>query len=165
MTFSSEKTNHPYLRTTDMKDGTIIDDDIHYIDEEVFAHISRYIISGGDIYLTNVGVNLGMAGIIPEKYDGASLTENAVKLLPKTDELLSEFVSQYINMPQAQQYIEERKMAVGVPKLAIFRIESMPLIVPPKEMQQSFIEFVNQSDKSKYILGGQLCLMKMLLNK
>ena len=23
---------------------------------------------GGDIYLTNVGVNLGMAGVIPEKY-------------------------------------------------------------------------------------------------
>lgn len=152
MTFSSETTVHPYLRTTDMKNGTILDDDIHYIDDDVFQHITRYTVAGGDIYMTNVGVNLGMAGIIPEKYDGASLTENAVKLLPKTDELIPEFVSSYINMPQVQKYIEERKMAVGVPKLAIFRIESMPIIIPPKTSQQGFLDFVHQSDKSKFEL-------------
>lgn len=149
MTFCSEITGHPYLRTTDMKNGTIIDDDVHYIDENVFNHISRYVVAGGDIYLTNVGINLGMAGIIPDKYDGANLTENAVKLLPKTKELLSEFVSHYINMPQTQKYIEERKMAVGVPKLAVFRIESMPIIVPPKGLQQQYINLVHQIDKSK----------------
>ncbi|MDY2936741.1 MAG: hypothetical protein SOT28_00280, partial [Fusicatenibacter sp.] len=46
-------------------------------------------------------------------------------------------------------YINERKMSVGVPKLAIFRIETMPLLLPPMEIQMQFIKFVHQVDKSK----------------
>ena len=150
MGYSDIKTNHPYLRATDMKNETIIEDDIHYISEEVFQHIKRYTVNGGDIYLTNVGVNLGMAGVIPQKFDGASLTENAVKLVPKVEQVLDGlFLAHYINSPGIQDYINERKMAVGVPKLAIFRIETMPLLIPPMEIQKDFIAFVKQVDKSK----------------
>ena len=150
MGYADRVTEHPYLRATDMKNETIIDDDIHYIEDEVFEKIKRYTVRSGDIYLTNVGVNLGMAGVIPERYDGASLTENAVKLVPKQDHLINGlFLAHYINSPGIQEYISERKMSVGVPKLAIFRIETMPLLLPPIELQNSFIEFCKQVYKSK----------------
>ncbi len=103
MGYADEVTSHPYLRATDMKNETILDDDIHYINEEVFEHIKRYIVKGGDIYLTNVGVNLGMAGVIPDKYNGANLTENAVKLMPKTKKIINGvFLAHYINSPGIQ---------------------------------------------------------------
>ena len=133
-----------------MKNETILDNDIHYIDDEVYEHIRRYTVKAGDIYLTNVGVNLGMAGIIPDKYDGANLTENAVKLVPRTEKIMDGlFLAHYINSPGIQNYINERKMSVGVPKLAIFRIETMPLILPPIELQNQFADFVASIDKSK----------------
>jgi len=163
MGYSDTKTNHPYLRATDMKNETILEDDIHYITEEVFQHIKRYTVKGGDIYLTNVGVNLGMAGVIPQKFDGASLTENAVKLMPKTEkEIDGMFLAHYINSPGIQEYINERKMAVGVPKLAIFRIETMPLLIPPMEVQQDFIAFVKQTDKSKLEIQKSLEKLELL---
>lgn len=150
MGYADGVTAHPYLRATDMKNETILDDDIHYIDEEVYALIKRYTVKSGDVYLTNVGVNLGMAGVIPEKYDGANLTENAVKLVPKTEKVIDGvFLAHYINSPGIQDYINERKMSVGVPKLAIFRIETMPLLLPPMDIQMQFIEFCKQTDKSK----------------
>ncbi len=150
-------TSHPYLRATDMKNETILDDDIHYIDDDVFEKIKRYTVKGGDIYLTNVGVNLGMAGVVPDKYDGANLTENAVKLVPKTDTVLDGlFLAHYINSPGIQDYINERKMSVGVPKLAIFRIETMPLILPPMDLQTEFINFCKQVDKSKVVVQKAL---------
>ena len=163
MGYSDTKTNHPYLRATDMKNETILEDDIHYISEEVFQHIKRYTVNGGDIYLTNVGVNLGMAGVIPQKFDGASLTENAVKLVPKTEKVLDGlFLAHYINSPGIQDYINERKMAVGVPKLAIFRIETMPLLIPPMEVQQDFIAFIEQTDKSKLAIQQSLDKLETL---
>ena len=150
MGYAERKTNHPYLRASDMKNATILDDDIHYIDEEVYKRIKRYTVNAHGIYLTNVGVNLGMAGVIPKKYDGANLTENAVKLVPKDKILLNGmFLSYYINSPGIQHYINERKMSVGVPKLAIFRIESMPLLLPPLELQNQFASFVQEVDKSR----------------
>lgn len=151
MGYTDAITTHPYLRASDMKNGTIIDDDIHYIDDEVYEHIKRYIVNGGDVYLTNVGVNLGMAGVIPDKYDGANLTENAVKLVPKKHNTIDGiFLSHYINSRGIQNYINERKMAVGVPKLAIFRIETMPILLPPPKLQKLFADFVHQVDKSKF---------------
>ena len=152
MGYAKGVTIHPYLRATDMKNGTILDDDIHYIDNEVYEHIKRYTVSSNDIYLTNVGVNLGAAGVIPEKYDGANLTENAVKLIPKTEKVIDGiFWTYYINSPGIQDYINERKMSVGVPKLAIFRIETMPLLLPPMGLQEQFAAFVAQVDKSKLL--------------
>lgn len=163
MGYSDGVTNHPYLRATDMKNETIVDDDIHYIDEEVFQHIKSYTVDAGDIYLTNVGVNLGMAGVIPEKYQGASLTENAVKLFPKEKRaLIGKFLAYYINSPGIQGYINERKMAVGVPKLAIFRIETMPLILPPMEIQEQFAAFVEQIGKSKLTIHQSLDKLELL---
>ena len=163
MGYSDKITNHPYLRATDMKNETILEDDIHYIDEDVFQHIKRYTVKGGDIYLTNVGVNLGMAGVIPQKFDGASLTENAVKLVPKTEKVIDGlFLAHYINSPGIQEYINERKMSVGVPKLAIFRIETMPLLIPPMDIQQDFNTFVEQTDKSKLAIQESLAELETL---
>ena len=103
-------------------------------------------------------------------FDGASLTENAVKLVPKTEKILDGlFLAHYINSPGIQDYINERKMAVGVPKLAIFRIETMPLLIPPMEVQQNFIAFVKQTDKSKLAIQQSLekleTLKKSLMQK
>ena len=163
MGYSDKKTNHPYLRASDMKNETILEDDIHYIDEDVFQHIKRYTVKGGDIYLTNVGVNLGMAGVIPQKFDGASLTENAVKLVPKTEKVIDGlFLAHYINSPGIQEYINERKMSVGVPKLAIFRIETMPLLIPPMDIQHNFNTFVEQTDKSKLAIQQSLDKLELL---
>ena len=165
MGYADGVTAHPYLRATDMKNETILDDDIHYIDEEVYALIKRYTVKSGDVYLTNVGVNLGMAGVIPEKYDGANLTENAVKLVPKTEKVIDGvFLAHYINSPGIQDYINERKMSVGVPKLAIFRIETMPLLLPPMDIQMQFIEFCKQTDKSKAIIQKALNKVQLLFD-
>ena len=165
MGYAERKTNHPYLRASDMKNATILDDDIHYIDEEVYKRIKRYTVNAHDIYLTNVGVNLGMAGVIPKQYDGANLTENAVKLVPKDKILLNGmFLSYYINSPGIQHYINERKMSVGVPKLAIFRIESMPLLLPPLELQNQFASFVEEVDKSRLRELLAIKQIKLLLN-
>ena len=165
MGYSGEVTTHPYLRATDMKNETILDDDIHYIDDEVYEHIKKYIVKGGDIYLTNVGVNLGMAGVIPDKYDGANLTENAVKLVPKTEKIIDgRFLAHYINSPGIQEYINERKMSVGIPKLAIFRIETMPLLLPPIDIQIQFVKLCNQVDKSKVAVQKALDETQLLFD-
>ena len=78
------------------------------------------------------------------------MTENAVKLVPKTEKVIDGvFLAHYINSPGIQDYINERKMSVGVPKLAIFRIETMPLLLPPLDIQMQFIEFHKQVNKLK----------------
>ena len=76
--FSDEKTEYVYLRVTDMKCRTILDDDIRYINEEVYNMIKNYTISSDDLYITIAGT-IGAVGKIPSKYNNMNLTENACR--------------------------------------------------------------------------------------
>ena len=55
-------------------------------------------------------------------------------------------------------------MSVGVPKLAIFRIETMPLLLPPMDIQMQFIEFCKQVDKSKVAVQNALDETQLLFD-
>jgi type I restriction enzyme S subunit len=147
--FSDKITLYPYLRVKDLKNGTVSDEDIQYLYEETYEKIKRYIINKEDVYLTNVG-SIGKSGIIPSKYNGANLTENAVKLVIKNNNINNIFLSKYIESSYGQKCINKRTMTVGVPKLAIFRIEEIPLLIPPIELQNQFADFVTQVDKLKF---------------
>ena len=151
-----EPTNYPYLRVLDLKNSTVIEDDIKYLSEDIYEKIKRYTITSNDVYLTNVGEKLGMAGTIPERFNNANLTENAVKLVFDNNKINKVYLAYYLNSEVGQKYILERKMIVGVPKLAIFRIETLPLILPPLELQNEFADFVKQVDKLKFEMEKSL---------
>ncbi len=73
-------TPYVYLRVTDMKNGTIREQNLRYVSKDTLEHISNYTISKDDLYVTIAGT-IGDVGVVPDKYDGANLTENAAKLI------------------------------------------------------------------------------------
>ena len=132
----NDKTNHPYLRIVDMKNNTIIDDDIHYISEDVFAKIKQYIITDEDLYITIAGT-IGNVGIIPSKYNNANLTENAVRVTPlliNKKYLMYLILSNYVH----NQFIDKTHH-VAMPKLAIERIKGVFVPIPPLFEQSNII--------------------------
>ncbi len=132
----NDKTNHPYLRIVDMKNNTIIDDDIHYISEDVFAKIKQYIITDEDLYITIAGT-IGNVGIIPSKYNNANLTENAVRVTPlliNKKYLMYSILSNYVQ----NQFIDKTHH-VAMPKLAIERIKGVFVPIPPLFEQSNII--------------------------
>ena len=75
----SVKTQHPYLRIVDFKDGSIDKSNLQYVPDEVFPSVSRYTISSNDLYISIVGT-IGLVGKVPVELSGANLTENAAKI-------------------------------------------------------------------------------------
>ncbi len=129
-------TKHIYIRVTDMKNNTIDSSKIKYISDEVYEQIKNYTISSHDLYLTIAGT-IGSVGIIPKEFDNMNLTENAVKLcnLLINKELLLYFIqSQFI-----QNQFVDKTNKVAQPKLAIVRIESTLIPLPPKSEQERII--------------------------
>lgn len=121
----SSKTNYPYIRVTDFNNGSVSMDDLRYIDEITFNKISRYTIDVDEVYISIAGT-IGLVGTIPKELHGKSLTENAAKIViidkSKYD---YRFLYYVLTSDFAQQQIQERTKAVGVPKLALKRIESV----------------------------------------
>jgi type I restriction enzyme S subunit len=127
-------TGHPYLRIVDLKDGTVDRSNIRYVPSNVWPKIQRYTISHGDVYITIVG-SIGEAGTIPADLDRANLTENAAKITGLSG-VVPEYVALWLRSTFCQALIQDNIHSAGQGKLALFRIEKLPIPVPPFEEQE-----------------------------
>ena len=128
---TENKTNHIYIRVSDMQDGTIVSKDLKYITDDVYNQIQNYTIGKDDLYLTIVGSTIGKAGLVPKKFDNMNLTENAVKLTNIPININKYFLLYYVRSEYAQSQFRDNTKQVGQPKLAIFRIANTLVPVPP----------------------------------
>lgn len=134
-----ENTGFPYIKAGNIKNGEVTMDDLEFVTPEVRKSISRYTVDEGDVCITVVGANIGDIGIVPTSLHKASLTENANKLLIKDKQRLNNhYLAQYMASSYVQQQIASNIRVAGVPKLAIFRIEQMLILIPPPDQQVKF---------------------------
>ena len=142
-------TGLPYIKAGNIKNGKITLDDLEYLLPETQKMIARYIVDEGDVCITVAGT-IGNVGIVPKELDKANLTENANKFVIKHEERLSNYFLCYLFQTEfIQEQIRKRTMAVGVPKLAIFRIEELEIPLPPLSLQVKFAEMVENIEKQK----------------
>ena len=129
----TDNTGHPYIKAGNLKNGTVLDSNIMYVPLDVWESIKKYTVNTGDVYITNVGACIGDCGIIPIKFNGANLTENAVKLTDlKCDSL---FLSRYIASNLVQRQIKNMIASATLGKLAISKIKTLEVNLPLREEQ------------------------------
>ena len=139
--FSDTPTNHIYIRVADMKNNTILLEDLKYIDDEVFEKIKNYLISKEDLYLTIAGT-IGEVGIIPNDLDGMNLTENAAKLTKiRTSKL---FLMYCLSSNFCRQQFLSGFHQVAQPKLSLETANKTQLPLPPLAEQHHIVEKIEQ---------------------
>ena len=135
-TLTTFNTGYKYIRVSDMKNETVDKANILFVPNDIYPIISRYIIKKEDIYITVAGT-IGRVGFIPDELDGANLTENADRLIFN---LLNKFWLVKALLSQCvQMQIMDVTTKVGQPKLAIKRIQSLVLPLPPLAEQKRIV--------------------------
>lgn len=137
-----QPTRHIYIRVSDMKNGTIDDSDLHYIDDKMFAKINRYIISKDDLYMTIVGGTIGKCGVVPDKFHNMNLTENAARIILHQVNKL--FVLKCLQSDFGQRQFIDKTKQVGVQKMALNRFASTLIPLPPLAEQHAIVERVDR---------------------
>ena len=141
-TLTDIDTGHKYIRVADMKNGSVIVNNVKYITDEIHEKIKAYKISKDDVYITVAGT-IGDSGIIPDELDNANLTENADKLV------LFNGINKYclhffLSSGLFQEQISDAITKVGQPKLAITRIQNFLLPLPPLAVQNAIVAKLEQ---------------------
>ena len=141
-TLTDIDTGHKYIRVADMKNGSVIVNNVKYITDEIHKKIKAYKISKDDVYITVAGT-IGDSGIIPDELDNANLTENADKLV------LFNGINKYclhffLSSGFFQEQISDAITKVGQPKLAIIRIQNFLLPLPPLAVQNAIVKKLEQ---------------------
>jgi type I restriction enzyme, S subunit len=139
-------TSHPYIRGRDIRNGKIAFDQPMYVRDEDFEPIQRYTVNRGDVCITIVG-NIGDIGITPPHLHGASLTENAVKLVNLREDIDARFLAFALLAPEAQSQMKQSAAGAAQPKLGIYKVNEIRVAVPPFPVQQRIADILSAYDE------------------
>ena len=140
-TLTTDNTGYKYIRVSDMKDGSVLTDNLLYVPTDIYPSISRYVIHKEDVYITVAGT-IGRVGKIPPEIDGANLTENADRLVFSIID--QDWLIKCLKSSLVQQQIIDATTKVGQPKLAIKRIQELLIPLPPLAEQKRIVAKIEE---------------------
>jgi len=136
-----EKTAYPYIRVKDFSNGTVLINQVGFIDEETHLKLKKYIINSGDVYISNVGT-IGLVGMVADELSGANLTENAVRLHNFSEKCLPEYLMYYLQSDIGQNEIRMNTVGSTQPKLPIYGIKNINVYLPDLDTQKKVVSIL-----------------------
>ena len=157
-----------FLRSQNVWRNNIVLDDVAYIDEETHESMKKSSVHYKDILITKTGrintenSSLGRAALYLGEDDSANINGH-VYLVRLDDTVVPEYVVTILTGEAYRRYI--RKVCVGgidKRQINLDQVEEFPIILPPKEQQEQFADFVRQIDKSKLAIQQSLDKLELL---
>ncbi|ULA58102.1 MAG: Type I restriction-modification system, specificity subunit S [Nitrospira sp.] len=140
--YSEVPTPFRYIRVVDLKAGRVDESTLVFLKPDIQAEIARYIVNTGDVIISIAG-SIGLVAPVPRSLDGANLTENAAKLVPRSSGVYeADYLAEFLKSDYAQGQINSHIGQVTIGKLALFRIEKINLPLPPIQFQREFVRRV-----------------------
>ena len=146
----------------------IYDDEVHYNTapeiniDEFEKDYKRCNIEIGDFLIVNTGATIGKSAIATDERTEHTLLQKSVALLKVKKEVLNPVFLKWCYRVNTQMYIV--KGASAQPNLLLSKINATVIYVPNIELQNQFVSFVEQVDKSKVAVQKALDETQMLFD-
>jgi restriction endonuclease S subunit len=143
--YTSEKNGMPYIRGTNLMQGTVNLDNIVYIDPQ--RQIPQKKAKEGDVVVTRVGT-IGISARLPKEIEGGTISDNLIRLRFEEKALNSYYVSLFFNTIGSQLMIRESRGSVQA-RLNQETLKEIILPILPKSIQQKAADLVHQSHQAR----------------
>ena len=141
-----------FITIKNVKNCHIITDNIQLVNAPDNAEAKRTRVQEGDL-LISITADLGRTGVISKEIAerGAYINQHLTCIRLNRDLLEPLYVAYFMESPAGkEQFVSKNQNAVKA-GLNFNAINSLRLLVPPKTIQQEFLAFVAQVDKSKSV--------------
>ena len=163
------ETGRPFLSVVNINKGVINFEGCKFVSEDAYqkmiksTHPER-----GDVLYTKVGATYGIPAYVDTDTEFC-LYVSVCLIKPLHEEINSRFLSLSMGMPYVKRQADSRIKGIGVPDLHLNQISEFDILCPPRDLQEQFIAFVEQTDKSKFEIQKSLekleTLKKALMQK
>ena len=132
----------------------IKDDDWVYFTEKAMEETQRTVAHTDDILVVRSG-NPGTSCVVPPEYNGCNVIDLMI-VRPNKKKVLPKYLSAFTNMPHGMNQINSQQRGVAQKHFNVGMFKDLRLILPPLDIQKQFVDFLEQSDKSKFAV--RICL-------
>lgn len=146
----------------------IYDDAVHYETapqinvEEFEKDYRRCNVEKGDFLIVNTGATIGKSAIAIDERTECTLLQKSVALLKTKRAILHPVFLKYCYVVNDKMY--KVKSASAQPNLLLSKINSTEIYVPSMALQEEFVAFVDQVDKSKVVINESLDETQLLFD-
>lgn len=156
---------HALVNPSHIVDSKIVIDPKLTISDEKYDELSSYALRIGDVVLGRRG-EMGRCAVVYE--EGLVCGTGSMIIRPGT-EMKPYFLQNIISSPAYRRVIEGKAVGVTMMNLNAPTVSSFMIPKLPVKLQEEYLEFVNQSDKSKFELKQAIervtNLMKSLMQQ
>ena len=150
----------PMLRTGNITDHGIDMSDLKYVTAEFHDKNQKSQIHSGDLLIARHGSN-GQANV----YDGPEAQcLNAVVIVPNQAVAKSVFLAGLINSPEVKEQIDRTLVGSTQHVVNTKSIANLVVRIPCLEVQEQYEAFVEQTDKSKFMIQNSLIESQKLMD-
>lgn len=148
------------FRSLNIGEGYIKDDDWVYFSKEGQEKNTKSILRENDLLIVRSGAP-GTACVVTKEYVGC----NAIDIIiahPNCKVVNPYYLCAYTNMSHGKKQIVEGTGGAAQQHFNVGKYNKLQLMLPPMELQDEFVEFVNQVDKSKATVQKSLDELNLL---
>ena len=152
---------YPFITTKNLIDGTIDYSTASLICKEDYEHFDkRSHVDDGDILMPMIGT---IGGAILVKKDRDFAIKNVSLIKRRIDDMNFIYLLSVLNSDFMNFHFEQFKIGGTQKFISLSLIRSLPIPVPPIELQNTFAEYVQKIDSAKSIIKTQLNDLNELL--
>lgn len=152
----------PAFRSLNIGEMKVNDSDWVYFTEEGNEKNRKSILKENDVLVVRSGAP-GKSCVITKKYEGYNVVD-AIIAHPNLEKVNPVFLCMFTNMPHGMNQIKAKTGGAAQQHFNVGGYNSLKIILPPLSLQNDFAAFVQQIDKSKFVVKQQIADLQELLD-
>ena len=160
--YTGKKDGIPAFRSLNIGEGFIKNMDLVYFSQEGNDKNSKSILKENDLLIVRSGAP-GTACVVTKEFEGY----NAIDIIiahPDCSKVNPYYLCTYTNMPHGKKQIQEGTGGAAQQHFNVGKYNKLKLMLPPVELQNEFVGFIKQVDKSKVVVQKALDETQILFN-
>lgn len=149
------------LRPVDFVAGKINVTSIKYIDRTIGEAFKKTELAGDELLITVRGTT-GITALTDTRFKGMNVTRGVAVIRYDKDKINPVYLNSYLKTDESQRYIQEHTRGATLQQINLSDLRVQQILVPPRNQQEQFAVFDEQTEKTKNTISCSLEKLEML---
>lgn len=134
------------IRTQNIKKTGYVDQNVAYVSPEKAVELAKYEFKPGDLVIAKLGVDPGVAAVIPESCGSGIIPADVVRFRGDSSVIDHHYLAKFLNSPKAKIQIRKRSRGSTRTRVNLSALRDILVDVPPLDEQKRIVEILDKAE-------------------